>query len=421
MNNMLKTSLVFCLCAVMIGNADARKLSTNFTSSTKLAAGDAASNSDMLNVNLIPEFRYKFNHRWQANISMRFEYFTGDIKGGTQDTFDDHSKRWELGEHFFSEFEDATIQYRNRSTRVTFGKQTFAWGVLDGLQVTDRLDASRKRESVFTTNRPDRISRWSVRTEFRSGKLRWDLALITDNTADQLALTKSTYEVKARRFRAGFTEAVSIDNLAVELSNKPTFGVKVSKRTRLGDLSFLSIHGPDTEPVFSLGESAISLNYKPRTLIGTTWQTSENARVWRIEVAHILDQPINVENLTPKVDKRGRWLAGVGMDWDLPKSTFLNAQIGIDHVQGDNLIRPNTDVIYTLKIQRRFMNDRLKLASELLGSLEGDGTLRPSIEWQVTDALFMLGGLDLVWGTNNELFGQFSDRDRMWLELKWFL
>lgn len=405
----------------MMINAEARQISTSLTSNIKMAKGDAESNSDMLNVNIIPEFRYKINSRWHADLKLRFESFDGDIKGGTLDTFDDFSKRWEISENFFSEIEEATIQYRNRSTRVTFGKQTFAWGVLDGLQVNDRLDASRKREAIFLQNRPDRIPRWSVRTEFRAGNVRWDLALITDSTADQLALPTSTYEVKAKRFRAGFTEALPIDNLGVNLSNNPTFGIKASKRTQIGDFSFLSIHGPDTEPVFSLDESVLTLNYKARTLFGSTWQKSENARVWRIEIAHVRNQPVNIESLAPKLDKRDRWLAGIGMDWDLPKSTYFNAQVGIDTVQGENLIRPNTDVIYTLKLQRRLINDRLKLASELLGSLERDGALRPSIEWQVNDTLFMSVGLDLAWGSNNDLFGQFSDRDRIWLEFQWFL
>lgn len=364
--------------------------------------------------------RVRFEDGWEARIGLRFEAAGSETGLGSTGTYADVSRPLTLGPDARVEIDEAVLAWRQRSTRVTLGKQTWAWGVLDGLQVTDRLDPARRREAVFIEQRPDRLSRWGARAEFAWAGLRWDGALVIDGTADQFALPGETYAVTAPRFRAGIPPGAPLPPLKVETAGEVTVGLKAERGFGAADAGLLVIHGADTEATFRPDANGVRLTYDTRTLIGATWQQSAGPRVWRLEAAWVPDQPVNVSRDGIAVDDRQRWLAGAGVDWDLKGDTFLNAQLGVDHVAGDNLFRPNTDVIATVKLRRAFANQRWTASAEVLGSLsDGDGTLRPALAWQAGDRFRLEGGADLVWGDRDGLFGQFDATDRVWLRARW--
>ncbi len=402
--------------------ADTIRINQSWEVSQTLATGLDNGNADFAKLEIRPDIGVRFDRSWRADLAMRFEGTTGDTGLGSVETYGDLSRPWSLGPDARIEIDEATLSWRQRSTRLTLGKQSLAWGVLDGLQVTDRYDAVRRREAVFTEQRPERISRWGARAEFNWAELRWDIAGSFDGTSDQLADPGDTYAVRAPRFRAGLPAGAALPELRVATPDNPTLGVRASRRIGASDFSALVIHGPDTEPVFRPDATGVALEYDTRTLVGATWQTSAGARVWRVETAFVPDQPVNLEGTSLAADTRSRWLAGAGLDWDLPDEVFLNAQLGVDHIEGDGLVRPNTDVITTLKIQRSFSNQTWTASAELLGSLtDGDGTFRPTLSWQVNDRLRLRTGIDLVWGDEDGIFGQFSNTDRAWLKVRWMV
>lgn len=402
--------------------ADSIKVDHSLEAVQTLATGIDDGEADFAKLEIRPDFNVRFNRAWRADVALRFEGATGDTGLGSVETYGDVSRPLTLGPDARIEIDEATLSWRKRSSRLTLGKQTFAWGVLDGLQVTDRFDAVRRREAVFTEQRPQRISKWGARAEFNRAGVRWDIAASFDGTSDQPANPGDTYAVRAPRFRAGVPAGAPLPDLRVVTPDEPTLGIRGSRRIGGSDFSALVIHGPDTEPVFRPASTGVTLEYDMRTLVGATWQTSAGARVWRVETAWVPDQPVNLEGPSLATDTRSRWLAGAGVDWDLPNDLFLNAQLGVDHVDGDELVRPNTDVISTLRIQRSFSNQTWNASAELLGSLtDGDGTFRPALSWQANDRLRLQAGLDLVWGDEDGIFGQFRDTDRAWFKVRWMV
>ncbi|MEM0910902.1 MAG: hypothetical protein AAGJ37_07985 [Pseudomonadota bacterium] len=426
-SKLVKVALVFSLITLVFlkpSTLFARETTFNrsVTISQTLAAGIDNNNSDLIRFSLRPTLDAKMPSGWRAKAVLRLERSDGDTGLGTLDTFDSISKPWDINAHTHLELERATLSWRKRSTRITLGKQTLAWGVLDGLQVTDRFDATRKREAVFIDQRPDRIARWGARAQFKSSNIRWDIGLLLDGTGDQLATIGSTYAVRAARFRAGLDSGQTLPAISIHPSNEATFGIRGNYRWGKSDMSLLMIQGPDPEPVYSLNENGIDVRFEARTLLGLTWQHPHGPRVWRLEVASIHNQPINTQQNGLTIVDRNRWLAGVGLDWDLPKNTFLNIQIGLDDISGEQLFRTNRDVISTIKIQRGVWNNTLKLSTEFIGSLrENDGTVRPAIGWHASDSLYLQAGVDIVWGNMNETFGQFNETDRVWLRAAWEL
>jgi hypothetical protein len=292
--------------------------------------------------------------------------------------------------------------------------------VLDGLQVTDRLDAVRRRDAVFTAQRPERIARWGGRLETRVRGTRFDLVTLFDGSGDQLAQRGDAYEITAPRLRAGLPSSAPLPALAVDTSGDATLGLRAGRRIGRHDVTVLALRGPDPEPVIATDANGVLLAYPTRSLYGLNWQRGEGSRVWRAEFAWIPDQAVNLAAASPTIVRRSRWIAGVGLDWDLRGGVFLNAQFALDHVRGRDLVRPEIDQIVTLRAQRTFANDAWRWSAELLGSLsDGDGTFRPAIGWQASDTLRISAGVDLVWGTREGLFGQFRDTDRVWLNAHW--
>jgi hypothetical protein len=366
-----------------------------------------------------PSVRLQLPARWTAELELRGEVSGSDTGLGALAGYDDASRPWSPDGEARVEIEQALLRWRRGGKRLTLGKQTLAWGVLDGLQVTDRMDAVRRREAFFTEPRPDRIARWGARAEFRAAGLRVDAVVLADGTVDQLPGPQDTYAIRAPRLRAGLPASAPTPPLAFDVPDAPTLGLRLSRSFGASELGILVIDGPDTEPVFVDAGGAVGLTYASRTLFGATFSRSAGSRVWRMEAAWVPEQPFNLAGPVLTVDTRRRVLGGVGLDWRLPRSLLVNAQLAVDRAFGDDLVRPRTDVIATLRAERRFANDRWRLSSELLGSLtDRDGSLRPQLEWQVNDILRLQLGADVVWGRARGLFGQFARTDRFWTRLR---
>lgn len=400
--------------------AQAPKWDTGISIEQMLAVGIDTGDLSQARLTLFPEVRVRWHKHWSAELDLRIEAAGSDTGLGTINTYDDISKPLELGPNTRLEIDKAALVWRKGSSRFTLGKQTLAWGVLDGLQVTDRFDAVRRREGVFTPQRPERISRWGVRLEGRWAGFRWDAATLLDGTADQFAEPGDVFEVRAPRLRAGLPSSAPLPSLRTSLSNSPTAGLRAHRSLGAADISLMVMRGPDTLPVIGNKNGQLTLEYPSRSLFGLTWQRGSGARVWRIEAAYIPDQSLNLATPSPSIGTRKRLLAGVGLDWDLPGSLFLNLQLGVDSLDGDGTVRPDTDTIATIRLQKSLSNDTLRASAEFLGNLaDGDGTFRPAVAWQFNDQLRFETGVDVIWGDVDGLIGQFNGADRVWLRATW--
>ena len=362
---------------------------------------------------------------------MRAEFADDEVGLGTVDTFHAPSRPVVDGARAHIGLERATLGWRKRRDRVTLGKQTIAWGVLDGLQVTDRYDPVRRRDAVLTELGPERIARWGARwrTEWRG--TRFDFALTLDPSVSQLARRGDTFEVTAPRYTGGADPASEV---TVGITDRghwredATYGLRLSRRWRASEASVLAFSGPDPEPVLRLDRSGAApaprRDHPRRALIGATYERSSGAFVLRAEAAHIPDQPLNIVPADPRagfeVATEARTLVGVGVDWNGPAGLFLNAQLATDRFGGEasRRYRPARESVATLRLSRGFANDRLELEGKWIGSLvDGDGVVRVQADWQHSDNVFFLLGADVLYGEASGTFGQFDDADRIWAKL----
>jgi len=288
-----------------------------------------AGNQGVNRLALLPQLKWRPARRWSTELSVRAEWAEEPEELGSSKNFADAStllidkKHWRLG------IDQALLRYRGNKNTLILGKQTFAWGVLDGLRITDRLDPVRHRDFIFTETRPQRLARWGAKWRTKHLGTALELALILDRTSSQLPIQGGDFYPTAVRSRGGVssTNTLSAEIITPEKrASSATTAIKLARTIAGTDAQFVLLHGPDTEPVLAVGvQGNPELAYHNRLLVGLNLQKQLGKFVLRFEGAHIPKQRVNLKpSLAPQTTDVGRWLAGVGMDTRLG-GWFINA------------------------------------------------------------------------------------------------
>lgn len=379
---------------------------------------------------LQPQAKWRLGNGWRGELSLRMEWADDDTGLGTISNYSSASQPWIKARRARVELDKAQLSWRGGSSRITLGKQVAAWGVLDGIRITDRFDPVRRRDFIFTDTRPERIARWGLQTQTQVKGWRLATAIALDPTVSQQANVGDRFALQATRFTHGLALEGSNAYLETDPRNRivedATLGFRLGRNLGVGRLSVMAFNGPTTDPVLALDRigatTRVTLQYPKRSLIGISWDRTLGSMVLRVETAYIPDQPINIiadSQLTHT--RRSRWLGGLGVDWNAPLGIFINAQLGADHIASGraDLARPQTDVIATVRIQRHFSQAGWKLQCEWIGSVsDGDSIARPMVIRELNDSLTFTLGADLAFGDRNGQFGQFHERSRGWARVK---
>lgn len=382
---------------------------------------------------LLPSIRPRLSDSLTADIRVRADFAPDRTGLGTRETYAPWSRPLLLADGAQAELERATLQWRSGSMRLTVGKQSFAWGALDGVPVTDRFDPVRRRDFVATETRPERIGRWSVRLQSDIGGLGLDAGFVPDPTVAQQARPGDAFSIKAPRLRAGLPAGGPdvpqlLDRRDRALADA-SWGLRASHAIGRLDVALVAMRGPEADPLLLPGQThdgrpALRLAFPHRTAFGGSLILPAGSTVWRLEVAHVPDQPLNRDASRAgrlEVTRAPRTVAGVGMDWQAPGALFVNAQLVVDHVTdaGRQLARPETDLIATLRLHRDFAQTTVRLRGEVIANLaKGDAYIRPAVEWKVDDRVTLSGGSDLFAGPKDGLLGQFGSESRLWLKAR---
>ena len=406
------------------------RISIDYRSALNLQNADL----DLSRLSLSSTHKLKLSRRWSVQFDIEAQMANDNVGLGGTDNFAFANRPLIDNSNVRVELTSAFVMWRKWATSLIIGKQVTPWGVLDGIQVTDRFDPVRRRDFVFTDVRPERIARWGVRWRSKIDSWSVDTSFAFDGSASQQAEIGDAFFFTSTRFTGGLVlDDAAISGQGIDLiTQRPshalkqsTAGIKMSHSLGDGDFSLMAFRGPDNDPILGLlnGQVAgaqlkISVDYNRRTVLGATFDTTAGALILRMELAYIPDQPLNVLAEIPLTQaRRKRILTGFGVDWPAPDEWFVNAQIVFDYINKDkvNLVRPSTDTLLTLRAQRSFYNARLLVKAELLGSVnQGDGVIRPVLAFDLNDKIKLQGGLDWLFGDNNGQFGQFKDQSRLW-------
>ncbi|MEM6709066.1 MAG: hypothetical protein AAF648_09805 [Pseudomonadota bacterium] len=366
-----------------------------------------------------------FSRRWRATLKGRVEVANGagdDYGLGTLATYSPLARPWAPNDRVRMEFDELSLEYRGRRNRVSVGKLIRPWGALDGIRVLDQLDAARNRDFLFLEQRPDRLSRYGIAALHRSNDWELEAVALLDPTVNQLATASSPVAPRSYRSPGAEEELPLPIEPRDRYGTDATYGLRLRRQLGNGAVTALAQSGPMLDPVLAATAEA-TLRFPRRRLYGVGAEWSAGALVFRFEANLSPDEAVSDPTVGRGFSRTRRWSTGVAVDWNTPGRWFVNLQLGearyrtLSQAPG---VAPDTQTLATLMLRRSFGNDRwlLRLETQALLS-EGDGLLRPSIEYQLNDRLSIGTGIDQVYGSEEQPFGQFRQASRAWLRLRW--
>ncbi len=387
---------------------------------------------------LKPEFSYRLskNSRFVFKGQMYTE-LNDHLEAAVpkQETVSKFSKRLFIGDRANLEVREFYF-YTNfrKKLRLTIGKQQIVWGETDGLKLLDVVNPQNFREFILDDFEDSRIPLWSVKAEFDLKNIGVQFVWVPDNTYhitqdfEAPYFTKSLFQSPPEGMTIRFDKTIKPKRFIADSD----VGLKLSTFTKGWDLSLNYLYYYDDLPVFyshlELSETnaplvAIRPKFERQHLIGGTFNTVLGSSTFRGEIAYILDQNFS------SIDSN----APLGVE----TSNNFKSALGIDYIKGENVIsfqvfsdiitehisaynRDTFETNTSLQLSREFMNDNLK--AEVLwvhNANHGDGFVRPQLSyWMNTNTQLFLGS-SIFYGNGNQLFGQFSDRSRISLGMRW--
>ncbi len=379
-----------------------------------------------------PQVKIGLRKRVDLNVATRLEFADDETGLGDTSSFSDLSAPFLDEQNAKIYLDQLNLLIRKSKTRFILGKQVVAWGVLDGIRITDAVNPVDLRESVATEHRPERVPIWAARLQTKVKDTNIEFVFAPDPTTNQVAERGDLFSRAAPRFLGGF-QASDTAGLVVQREGRneylkdAVYAIRVGKNIGAFESHLTVISGPVQDPIFVVQQvpensPVVLLTHPRRTLIGVDLVRPIGSIVARFEAAFSENHPFNEQTPAgPTPVREDRLVIGGGMDWNAPGGFFVNAQLFADRVfnEEQNLTRPTTDVISTLRASRTFSNDKMEFRTEWLNSYtDGDGLVRFDLYRELGENYRVGVGADIFYGSDDGIFGQFSEQSRVRFQVK---
>ena len=336
------------------------------------------------------------------------------------------SERLFIGNEVNAEIREAYVDTEIGATFLRLGKQQIVWGQADGLKLLDVLNPQTFREFVLPEFDDSRIALWSVNAEIPINELVLQLVWIPDTTYDDIPEQGSAFAFTSQLVVPQAPEGVPVDFLEL---NKPSdafsdgdYGVKISGFIGGWDLTLNYAYHYFDRPVLRrfVAEDSITVSqeYERTHLMGGTFSNVFGDFTLRGELGYSTNRFFLTQALddVDGVVRSNEAAYVIGLDYSGLTDWFFSAQLFQSYLTSHQpgMARGSVDSSMTFLARRNFMNDALVAEILLIQSLsEGDGLVQAAAiyEWR-SNVRFKLG-LDIFYGEEEGLFGQFGDADRV--------
>jgi hypothetical protein len=340
------------------------------------------------------------------------------------------TRRRFAGDHVDWELRELYLRAPLGRAWLTAGKQQVVWGQADGLKVLDLVDPQSFREFILDDFEDSRIPLWTLNLEIPVGPGELQLLWLPDPSHHELPPPDGVFAFRSPRLLPpqvpGFAPVV----LPVDRPGNALLDSDAGARLRgfVGgfDLSLNYLYQYADRPVFEgrlgsgpLGPTATyTPTYERTHIVGGTFSNAWGDFTLRGELALSTNRFVSTTDpmqarLLHETPELGYVL---GLDWFGLSETFVSVQLFqswlLDDARG--LVRDALDTNVTVYVERRLWNDRLRLETMWIHNVnDGDGLVRPKASYELRTGLVGWLGLDLFYGSERGLFGQYQARDRL--------
>jgi hypothetical protein len=309
------------------------------------------------------------------------------------------------------------------------GRQHIVWGEMVGLFFADVVSAKDLREFILPDFNVLRIPQWAARAEYSRGDFHAEAIWIPVPSYDQIGKPGAEFFPAVAPAPEGYSKLFDNEQFPKRKISNSNYGLRLSLLKNGWDASAFYYHSLDAQPTF-YREIVISPEpafvYQPRhdriNQIGGTLAKDLGPAVFKAEAVYTRGRAYSVR----RIDDDGVVVQNTvdiigGFDFVLPEDSRLNlqafARAFIDHDPDIFPKRHETgiSVLLNRKFSERVEGEVLWIAS----LTRSDWLLRSHVSWSLNPNWRLLFGIDVFNGPPLGLFGQYSNRDRLYTELRY--
>ncbi len=312
------------------------------------------------------------------------------------------------------------------------GKQQIVWGKTDGVRVLDVANPLDFKEFILADFLDSRIPLWMGKLEYYfTFDYSFQLLVIPEMQFTELAHAGSEYEMNTTSsISEGISLVINDTDEPDENFENTEYGLKFTGYRGGWDFTMNYLYTWDDDPALKgsfdaeTGSLTISPEQERLHIVGGSVANVLWNAVVRGELAAKIGKYFSVDDLTvpDMVVEKTLLSYALAFERDLWNISWL-----LQCVQGtildyeDDITNDQVDSKISLQGSKTFMSETLNVTLfTLYGVNESEFSIRPSIEYDATDSVKVKAGADLFEGGEADtLIGQFDDKDRLYVELKY--
>ena len=406
---------------------------------TEIAYGLNRNQGQKAELLFMPEFNVDLNNNYRLTAIGRFRFDARDLlEPGrpVQDTTSSFTRRYPVGEKAELELREIYVEGRMGKSFLIAGKQQIVWGKADGLKVLDVVNPQNFREFILDDFEDSRIPLWALNVEVPIGKNTLQLIWIPDKSYHQLPQQGALFAITSPAIVPAPQPGVNVVQQSVVrpdgFFNTSDYGLRFSTFHKGWDLTFNYLYHYRDAPVlfqslFLTPQGpvvTVTPRYQRSHLLGGSFSKAFGKFVVRGEMGFsshrffLTNDPMDTDGVV----KTREFAYVFGLDWSGIRNTLISGQIFQSRLKDDlpGLVRDKVDTTVTFLARRHFKNETLTAEILWLYNLNNnDGLVRPKVSYEWKDNVKIWVGVDVFYGNNKGLFGQFDQNDRLVVGMEW--
>tara|TARA_R110001592_G_scaffold326841_1_gene607806 strand:+ start:6991 stop:8292 length:1302 start_codon:yes stop_codon:yes gene_type:complete len=329
---------------------------------------------------------------------------------------------------------DVRELYWEKATNTTYwrvGKQQVVWGEADGLKLLDVINPQSFREFILDDFDDSRIPLWMINAELNvTENSVLQILWIPDTSTHELAPSSSPFAFTSPalvpQLPSGVSAVVNDANAPTSLLKDSDFGMRFTNFVGGWDISLNYLYHYVDTPVIRSRLAGVQVvveqDYERSHLVGGTASTALGDWTLRTEIAYETNRYHRTVSTFPGVSKADQLGSVIGLDWQGWTDQFISFQ------WFQTTITESTPALFNNRHENRvtflweskFLNETLTGEWLHIHSLDhGDGVFQPKLTYNYQANIDIYVGVDVFYGDNDELFGQFDQADRITIGINW--
>ncbi|MES2353888.1 MAG: DUF1302 family protein [Pseudomonadota bacterium] len=309
------------------------------------------------------------------------------------------------------------------------GRQHIIWGEVVGLFFADVVSAKDLRESVLQDFDRIRIPQWATRVEYFKNDFHAEAVWIPYMTYNEIGKPGSEFYSYPPPGPAGYGYQIRDEVTPSRNLSNTAYGLRLSYLVNGWDMSGFVYQSVDASAAFSreiqAGPTPAFIYTPEHHKIhqgGMSVAKDLGNMVVKAEAVYTGDREFTVTRLsdTDGLVKQNTLDYILGMEWPLPEDARLNIQLfgrTVFNHDPDILVKKQENGL-TMLWSGKYGNWEPQLL--LISSLNHtDWLARPRVLWNFAHNWRAAAGVDLLGGKATGFFGQFDNKDRAYMEVRY--